>query len=683
MHRKDGGNRATARGGLTALCVWLLCAAACPAAAQDAGPQARAVRMPEMTVSARGYGAKASQTPGGVGVVTAQEIEETAPVSVTDAMERVPGVSKSTDSQWGGEIVIRGMSRDSVVFLIDGCRVNVTTDINGRFGLINPEDVERIEVLKGPVSALYGSGSTGGVVNIITKKGKFFEDAKWSGELALGGSTNPGGPDTYGNLSYGGKDAWIFASGGWRDHGDYFDGQDHEVRNSQYEDGFGKAAAAYRWNSQAVTEVQYQQVTGWEIGVPGTGSAPLPTNADVTLEENERQLVQVKHNVRNEGSILKESELMGYWQLIERNQRIDNFTSGSNRWLKPNADHETVGGNWKNVLELGSHTLVAGLDAWNWHMTSNRRRLQNNGVLVTDSPTPNTNQLSVGIYAEDDWEFVPDWTLNLGGRMDRVEIDNDRTATVSQGSRQDTDWNAHVGLTWDFADEWSMTGLAASSYRSPNILELFKNISLGGGVSEKGDPNLKSERSLYFEYGLHYEGPALRATTSLYANTVDDYIESRRVSSSLYQMSNVGKAQIRGVEQEVEWNFYQGFTAYANAAYAQGKDVTKDEPLRFVAPLNGLVGVRQRLDSGFWWAVESQWAAEKDNVPSGTPRSDEWAVLNARAGYGFTLGGLRNEIVAGVNNILDKAYHNYLATSRGIELMEPGLNAYATWRVKF
>ena len=228
-----------------------------------------------------------------------------------------------------------------------------------------------------------------------------------------------------------------------------------------------------------------------------------------------------------------------------------------------------------------------------------------------------------------------------------------------------------------------MTGLASSSYRSPNILELFKNINLGGGITEKGDPNLKSERSLYFEYGLHYEGETFRANTALYSNSIDDYIQSSRVSSSLYRMDNVGKAEIMGVEQDMEWDFYEGFTAYGNIAYARGKNDTTHEPLRFIAPLNGLAGLRQRMESGFWWAFEGRWAASMDNTPSGVNHSDAWLVLNARAGYGFMLGGLRNEIVAGIDNILDKAYHNYLATSRGIELMEPGLNAYATWRVKF
>lgn len=134
---------------------------------------AKSSALDEVLVTARGIAAPASKTPGGVGVVMSADIRETGPASIAEAMARIPGVSKSGDSPWSSDVNIRGLGRDSVVVLIDGVRMNMTTDINGRLGVVNQNDIERIEVLKGPVSALYGSGSTGGVVNIITKKGKF------------------------------------------------------------------------------------------------------------------------------------------------------------------------------------------------------------------------------------------------------------------------------------------------------------------------------------------------------------------------------------------------------------------------------------------------------------------------------------------------------------------------------
>nr|NJM04941.1 Plug domain-containing protein [Desulfobacula sp.] len=71
-------------------------------------------------------------------------------------------MKKTSDSPWGSDINIRGLGRNNVLFLIDGCRVNTATDINARFGLVNPQDIERVEVIKGPVSALYGWGRHGG-----------------------------------------------------------------------------------------------------------------------------------------------------------------------------------------------------------------------------------------------------------------------------------------------------------------------------------------------------------------------------------------------------------------------------------------------------------------------------------------------------------------------------------------
>lgn len=663
-----------------ALSCLLLAAMPAQAPAQE-GTRPSPYALEPVTVTARGFGAQVSRTPGGVGVVDSEEIAETDPVSVTNVLARVPGVDLSSDSPWGSDIVIRGSSRDSVVFLIDGNRVNVTTDINGRFGLINPEDIERVEVLKGPVSVLYGSGSTGGVVNIITKKGRFTDAPEWHGGLALGGSTNPAGADTALNLSYNSPSAWLYGSGAWRDHGNSFSGGGQVIPNSQYEDFYGKLAGGYKWNDLQTSEIQYQHLDGSEIGIPGKGTSTLPSNADVTLAHNDRRLVDFTHTFRPEDSALKESVLKLSYQLLVRNPRIDNFTSGTNLWLKPSADHETLSANWRNRLELGDHTLVAGLEAWNWYMVSTRDKMTTGGVLTTDKPTPDTNQLSTGVFAEDDWKLSEAWTLNVGARLDRMAIDA-RNATLSD-DREDYSWAGHLGLTWLFAKDWSMTGLAAASYRAPNILERYKNIALGGGVSEIGDPGLKPERSNFFEYGLHYTGQTLRSTTSLYANFVDDYISSQQISATLYQMANVSKAEIYGAEQELEWDFAQGWTAYGNVAYAEGRDVSTGQWLRFVAPLNGLVGVRQRLDSGFWWAVEDEWAAEQGNVPSGTAKGEAWNTVNVRGGYDFLVSGLRNEVVVGVTNLCDTSYHNYLATSRGIELREPGVGLYATWRLSF
>ncbi|MGE4297280.1 MAG: TonB-dependent receptor plug domain-containing protein [Desulfovibrionaceae bacterium] len=636
-----------------------------------------------ITVTARGVEAPASLTPGGVGVVDVQEIQVAQPVSVTDVIDRLAGVSRTDDSPWGADVNIRGLGRDAVVILVDGCRMNVTTDINGRLGLVNPEDVARVEVLKGPISSLYGSGSTGGVVNIITKQGTFSKEGKWSGELSAGGATNPLGADTYMNLSYGAANAWLHASGGWREHAGYDDGGGSPVANSQYRDFYGKISGAAKWDDRQTTHFMYQASTGEDVGIPGTGTAPLPGNAEVSLRRNSGRLVEVDHTIRPESDVFTQSTLKVYYQMIERNPRIDSFTSGAVAWIEPAADHETLAGDWRNIFALGGHRLVAGVDVSNWYMTSSRIRRTTAGASLSDKPTPDTRQFTTGVYAEDDWELSADWILNYGARLDHVSVTNQEAGANAAGTHRTTAWNAHAGLTRVLNPDWTATAVAAGSYRAPNILELFKNISLGGGVTETGNPDLDPERSQFFELGLHRVGGPVRLDAAVYANLIDDMITSKMVTATSYRMDSVSEAEIFGAELSLAWDIASGWQAYGNAAYTHGRDKTAGEPLPFMPPINGLVGVRQDLASGFWWLAENQWALGQYDVPSGALKSDAWNSVNLRCGYAFHQAGLKHEITLGVTNLLNERYLNYLSTSRGIELRQPGISAVAGWRVSF
>ena len=637
----------------------------------------------DITVTARGVPAPVSLTPGGAGVVENRELREQGGSSVIESLARIPGVSRSNDSPWSADIIIRGMTRDSVVVLIDGVRVNMSTDINGRFGLVPAQQIERIEVLKGPVSALYGSGSVGGVVNIITKGGSFTDTPQWNGGAGISGTSNPAGGSLSASLGYSTPSSWVHGSVTSRDHDDYLDGEGRRVKNSQYADISGSLAGALKWNDEHQTALNFSATQARDVGIPGTGTAPLPVGAYVTLTRNESKRLDVRHSYTPSGSILQESSLRLGYQLIERNPRIDRFPTGQPVWIEPSADHETASADWRNRFGLGDHALTVGLEAWNWHMTSSRKRLMKNGMVISDKPTPTTTQRSLGAYLEDDWKFAPQWTLNVGGRLDHVSIENDKTPTVDAGARDDVSWAGHLGLTCELSEAWSLTGLAATSYRTPNILELFKNINLGGGITEIGNPDLDPERTIFLETGIHYAGPTVGVHFSAYANFVDDMIVSTPVAPTLYRMDTVSSAEIYGAEAEALWQFAPGWEAFGNMAYVRGRDVGAGECLRFIPPLNGLAGVRQTLSNGFWWSGETVLVAGQRETPSDVEDSKFYALFNARCGFGFESSGLRHDLGLTVNNLLDRQYASYLATSRGVELKEPGVSVVGSWSVSF
>ncbi len=657
-----------------------------------------AVVMDRMVVTARGVPTLLSETPGGVGIVDSEEIFREQPVSVTDVLERIPGVNKSSDSLWGSEVNIRGLGRGRVVFLIDGVRVNTATDINAQFGLIDAGDIERVEVLKGPVSALYGSGSIGGVVNIITKKGEFADQTALHGTLTGTYNSNPDGYKGYGNFFYNTPDYWVYVSGNYRDFGNYKDGNGDTIHNSRFEDFGGTFKLGYKWNEQNRTMVQYQHVEGREIGIPGTGNASLPLVADVTYPETSRMMASIVHKFLPQNEIWNESTLNLYYQEIDRNVRIDQLPPPQGlSSINPSANHKTWGMRWFNALDVGDHSLGAGVDVWLWDIESQRKRNFLNGNVGIDQPLADASLLSGGLFVEDNWAIGETLTLNAGGRVDFMRAKSDALHTwikpptsnapnplIRDKEQYDnTSWTAHLGLSWAFVENWSMTLIGASSYRAPDLLERFKYLNLGS-YEVFGTPDLDPERSLFLEYGLHYNRSNVTATLSTYMNFLNDLIVEKPINPNRREMQNVDKAEIYGVEASMEWRFLPHWATYGNIAYTYGRNKTEKTALESIPPLGGLVGVNYRPHLGLNGGVEVQWAARQSRVAPGENETSGWATVNAKAGYRFQWAQTLQEVSIAADNLLDTTYRNHLATGRKpAELNSPGLNVAVTWRMEF
>ncbi len=646
-------------------------------------------------VTARGRQSLASETPGGVGVVDHQEISAFHPLSLTHAAVRIPGVDKSSDAAWGSAMTIRGLGRNALIFLVDGCRVNTSTDINARFGLINPLDIEQIEVLKGPISALYGSGSTGGVVNVITRTGKFTPMPTWSGEITNTIASNPQGNDSFGRATYHSKNLWVSASAGFRDYASYESGSGEKIDNSQFEDLSLNASLGLRENSLNTTRFQVQHLRGEEIGIPGKGLA-LPVGPDVTYPDVNRTLINLTHTLAPETPLITESSLNLFYQKIERRVRLDHFPPGPILQLRPQADHDTWGVKWQNTLTPGNHTLVAGVDIWNWEISnSNRYREFASGLTGVDASLADVEQFSGGMFMEDEWQLGQTVSLNLGARMDYISADSQDlcnwitpptpstpiTIVQSGQSYSDTSWNAHGGVTWKFMPDWNMTFITASAFRAPDLMERFKYINLGGGVELFGNPDLDPERSLFLEYGLNHTRDRFTVSASAYVNFLEDLITETVVDDTTHAMMNVDRARIQGGEIDAACFLTPMLTATATLAYTHGKNTRTDEPLPFIAPLNGLVGLRYDSIAGFWATIEMEWAAEQNNTPAATPPGKAWERLNLCMGKKFTALGKNQEVTLGIDNLLDRDMTNYLSTSRNMMLKEPGINFFCTWKI--
>ena len=449
---------------------------------------------------------------------------------------------------------------------------------------------------------------------------------------------------------------------------------------------------AHKWNDRNHSEFQVQRYRANEVGIPGTGIAPLPVQSEVTYPDTSRTLLNFTHAAVFEASVLKETQLNLFYQRIDRNVRIDHFSSGPMQAINPEALHETAGLTCRNDFEMSAHRLMVGVDIWDWKYEGSRSKRFTNGNIIIDMPLADSRQVSAGIFAEDDWQLDEQVILNIGLRLDHVSDQSDALyktvvppgALVRPGeSHQDVNWNAHAGVTWQFLEDWSLTFIGASSHRFPDLLDRYKYIYFSSGNELYGNPDLEPERSLFFESGLHYNRHDIRMVAAAFYNRVNDLIIDPSPGSGIRAMENITEAELYGAEAELNWNLASDWSLYANVAYTMGRNNDDDDDMAFIPPLNGLTRIRYDTAKRFWSSVEVEWAAAQTLVPVGTEPTGKWARVNASIGYRFESDAICHDIVCRVDNLFDADYRNHLSTSRGIELKAPGVCASLMWMMEF
>ena len=220
---------------------------------------------------------------------------------------------------------------------------------------------------------------------------------------------------------------------------------DNRITNSAYEDNSIRLAGEKTWADRLTTRFQIMNLEASEIGIPG-GSSTMPATADITYPRTRNSMIGLDTSYKPESALFEKVDLNLYYMKNERRVRIDK-PNPAIKDIRPSANHETVGGKFQALMDLGDHSVIAGVDAYNWHMVSKRLRRLNTGVVLTDHPTPNTPQLSMGVFAEDDWRLTDRFTLNLGARLDQnIEVEQGQGAlrTTRSSEHENMGWNMHT-----------------------------------------------------------------------------------------------------------------------------------------------------------------------------------------------------------------------------------------------
>jgi vitamin B12 transporter len=497
----------------------LLVLVAEPARAQQFAPQP----LPdgafgsEITVTATGVESEVAEVPVATTVITREQMDDAQSASVSDLLRRVPGVTvvQSGDAGSLTSLFTRGTNSNHTLVLLDGVRLNSAYFGGYDWSLPTTTALERVEVVRGPFSALWGSDAVGGVVNLISERRR---DGFGGRLLAEGGEE--GWERFEATVGFASKAFDIQASGYQRTNDGVLDNGDATGEQ-------GLATAGFSWGSGSRLGVVYQDLRS-EIGIPFVSpGSPTPDRR----QDTDQQLIAIPLT----------------WTL-SRSWTLDVVASRVEREI----DFSDPDDPWGNVFSttladtdqarLASHHRIAD-HAVTWGGEWRSDTVSDLGPFGPTLDEAETETLSA--FAQESWQISPDFRVLAGLRWD----DTDSFGSTTTGRLQ---------LGWRLADTVELRGGWGEAFRAPGLGELYGPFG--------GNPELDAETSESAEVGLvvaPLDGQS-RWQLNVFTTDIDNLVE---FDFAAMQNANVGHAEIKGAELVWEQGRLDEVRWYLQAAY--------------------------------------------------------------------------------------------------------------------
>ncbi|MFC4621839.1 ligand-gated channel protein [Comamonas nitrativorans] len=611
-----------------------------------------------VVVTASGFEQAVEDAPASITVIPRQELEKKAYRDVTDALKDVPGVVV-TGGGSSSDISIRGMAASYTMILVDGKRQNSretrpNSDGPGiEQGWLPPiSAIERIEVVRGPMSSLYGSDAMGGVINIITRK----VPKAWSGELRA--ETTQQEASDAGDMYQGG----FYLGGPIKDDvlGLQIYGQKSRRNEDRFLNGFNKQdtssgtiklSAAPNKDHDFVFEASHTKQE--RTSTPGRSAALLNRGKPNTVSHSDydKTLYALTHTGR-----WAVGTSTTYLQLEE----IDN----------PGRDMNIKNTEFNSQLTAplggGRHLMTLGV-------SYKHEKLEDQGnQLVTANPVSMLKRYQWALFAENEWSMTDTFALTAGLRMNKDE-------------NYGTHWTPRLYGVWKATEHLNVKGGISTGFKAPALRAAVADwgqITGGGGDPAVivGNPNLKPEKSTSQEIGLLWDNRHNFSTSFTLFNTdfKDKITEIRDCSDTagngtaivtgncvidgtaykfISNRVNVDKANMRGIEATATWSIRDDLRLATNYTYTRSEQKSgafKGQPLNKMPKhmLNATVDWKATQGLGVWSRVnfrsKTSESLSRTTMVPGTP---SFTFVDLGLNYAVTKNV---KLGAGIYNLFDK-----------------------------
>lgn len=656
-----------------------------------------------VNVTAKGYASADLETPISTATLDADEIARRGAANVGDALRGEPGIAISNDSAQGQNPVIRGLGKESTVLLVDGMRFNSAQPAGAVASFMTLGLAERVEVVKGGASVLYGTGALGGAINVLMPQAKFTPGIGLQAGASYDSASEGWRGTAVVNASQGDHALMLGASLARIDD---YDSPKGKVDRTGYDSDAFIGQYRFRIDSQQQLRVSAQHHQDEDVWYPGSTRAhasPLVGSTTVHSPKQERRLYELGYSRKGDGAAPVNVDLRVYRQEMERS--IYSYANALNRDIVVNnvtfrTDGIDAKADW---LAHPQHLLSFGINAWK--MTGNPDRYMASGApfttLSANNPFQDAEIRALGAYLQDDMRFGK---LNLlaGLRYDSVDGD---AASMNNGARntgldnKESAFSGSLGAVYEVAPLLRPYASVARAFRAPGMRERYESGLRGDGYFYAGSPEVESEKADQLEIGLKGANAAVNYQVSAFYNRIDNYITGQILTGATATAAcgaanagnckktvNLGSATIKGFEAKVAWQVAGGHWLNAGYSRIRGDNDDLNEPL-FQMPADEIsLGWLGSVLPGVKADFTLRLVDDQNRVATQFTRGTE----NRTAGFvtadlGATWQFAKNQSLRfAVKNLADKTYHEHLTEGiSGNEIKAPGRSVQLAWRGSF
>jgi iron complex outermembrane receptor protein len=592
-------------------------------------------------------------------VLSGQELSLKLEGSLGELLKTEPGVAERAFGPGPARPVIRGLDGDRVLIMENGQRTDDLSSQSADHGVtINPLSAERVEVVRGPATLLYGANAIGGLVNVVSDIIPTQPVTRTGGEgqFEFGSAAEEVGGA--GDVSIGNGKYAFHAGGSGRRSGDVSTPLG-DVENSQSRTGLLHLGGAYTMSNGFVgASYQYDDT---KYGIP-------------FVEEGNVQLTPRRHTFSARG----------------QTRGLDGFLNGVKasfnvrRYKHDELEGDEVGTQFtNNTLDfelLATTRPVAGRLHGTYGFSGYDRSFAATGEEALSPPVDQQN-FGLFTYQEAVWPHV---TLQFGGRVDWASFDPQEDLRP----RDFTNGSASVGALFRPTDQTTIAVNLARAVRNPALEELyFFGPHLGNFAFEIGNADLDAERALGVDVSFRWRLPRVSGEVTWFRNSIDNFV-FRDPTGEVDEEEGLpiieftgADSLLQGFETHTDIEVNDAWNVEAGLDYVRGTLRATDEPLPRMPPLRFTGGVRYR-----WNALQVGGqvvaAAKQDRVFQNETETGGYGLLKLFGVYSLQQGRAVHTITARLDNVTNETYYNHLSFIKDLT-PEMGRSFKLVYGVKF